>query len=123
MEVGQKTLFLETPRLKGPGAVHSSDRMPWVPLNSLHAPQRVLGQLIEFPSVPPPSRTLRALEQPPPLPSQLDYHLRLGCRELENPRPQSPVQPEDLFTQRPLSRCHQARYLRRQDPGKLRFLL
>lgn len=32
MEVGQKTLFLETPRLKGPGAVHSSDRMPWVPL-------------------------------------------------------------------------------------------
>lgn len=32
MEVGQKTLFLETPRLKGPGAVHSSDQMPWVPL-------------------------------------------------------------------------------------------
>lgn len=37
----------------------------------------------------------------PPL-SRLD---RLGCRELENPRPQSQAQPVDLFTRRPLSAC------------------
>lgn len=98
---------VQSPRLEGlglvPGPVQRSDRTPWVPLiapTSAAEDAKVTSRILRSTHF---LNTLGLGTAPFPPLSQLDCRRRLGCRELENPRPQSRAASGFLYSAVPIS--------------------